>query len=185
MAEATTDDATAQKCYLLEMPAELRNEISGLAVAVDMVIFLNWGGGRKSLTEPALARTNRQLRAETLPLYYSLSTFRIMPGILGDKGGFESWIMGLGDKTKLITHLELQMCEKHETILKLHRAPRAPMLTEWRWPWNAYVEDCPHYWLANGGSEIMEAVKTKANGEGLSGQDFVNLVKSWGECILF
>ena len=69
-----------QRCYLLELPAEIRTYIFELAIRSDktVVTFRSDDYQEDTLqeaTQPSLTRANRQLRLETLPLFYSLNTF--------------------------------------------------------------------------------------------------------------
>ncbi|KAK5124760.1 hypothetical protein LTR85_001473 [Meristemomyces frigidus] len=64
----TTNDA---KCHLLLLPAELRNCIYELAITACTFIWM------KDARQPALTRTCRQIRGESLPIFYECNTFRI------------------------------------------------------------------------------------------------------------
>ncbi|KAK4893562.1 hypothetical protein LTR27_008029 [Elasticomyces elasticus] len=69
-------------CPLLELAAELRNQIFALAVVEPepQHLFLldsASGGLRASFQQPALARVNRQIRSETLPIFYGQNVFRL------------------------------------------------------------------------------------------------------------
>jgi hypothetical protein len=65
----------AEQCPFLELPAEIRNEIYTLALIQHGSVFVHpsipW------FLEPALLAVNRQVRFETLGLWYSDNTFAI------------------------------------------------------------------------------------------------------------
>lgn len=78
-----------QRCYLLEMPAEIRNRIFEYAVTTSHAVNTYSGtvkdkkkkaGKRPTLFRhmnwtPELAATCKQIRDEVLPIYFSLNTF--------------------------------------------------------------------------------------------------------------
>lgn len=81
------------KCYLLKLPAELRNYIYGLALLKRSTV---WATHEYNLevrqydaftlsmhnAEPPLTRVNREIRSETLPVYYAINTFGFRPSHL-------------------------------------------------------------------------------------------------------
>lgn len=54
-----------------KLPAELRNRIYGLACFKEGIVLIDYHGSRKHALQPALSRTCRALRNETLPVWYS------------------------------------------------------------------------------------------------------------------
>ncbi|KAK5693320.1 hypothetical protein LTR17_025103 [Elasticomyces elasticus] len=67
-----------QQSRLLELPAELRTQILELLLIARSSIAVSNSGSRqpcKPATQPAISRTNRQLRHESLPIFYSANTF--------------------------------------------------------------------------------------------------------------
>lgn len=59
----------------MNLPAELRNEIYSLALVQDTRIMVSTS--LPYLKEPALLAVNRQMRSETLPVWYSENVFQI------------------------------------------------------------------------------------------------------------
>ncbi|KAK4959802.1 hypothetical protein LTR10_002690 [Elasticomyces elasticus] len=87
---------------LLELPAELRNRIFELVVGKPQPIRTacckpcikdqnSWADERLLPQQPAITRANRQLRAEVLPIFYGLNTFRIPHTILREKISLKEW----------------------------------------------------------------------------------------------
>ncbi|KAK4893552.1 hypothetical protein LTR27_008019 [Elasticomyces elasticus] len=87
---------------LLELPAELRNRIFELVVVKPQPIRTacckpcikdqnSWADERLLPQQPAITRANRQLRAEVLPIFYGLNTFRIPHNILREKVSLKEW----------------------------------------------------------------------------------------------
>lgn len=79
------------RCFLLELPAELRNRIYEAALVHNTIFILHPSGkpvddiedGDLGLptalfrpSEPSLTRTSHQVRDETLPIYYGQNTYR-------------------------------------------------------------------------------------------------------------
>ncbi|KAK3648898.1 hypothetical protein LTR56_003816 [Elasticomyces elasticus] len=69
-------------CPLLELPAELRNQIFALAVVETepqhlFTLSVAACGFKASFHQPALTRVNRQIRSEALSIFYGQSVFRI------------------------------------------------------------------------------------------------------------
>lgn len=62
----------ADRCRLLELPAELRNYIYELVVSEPEIVAI-----RGCVQQPGLTRTKRQIRAETITLYYETNTFQL------------------------------------------------------------------------------------------------------------
>ncbi|KAK5121490.1 hypothetical protein LTR85_005323 [Meristemomyces frigidus] len=71
MPEATRSTSSGSR--LLDLPAELRNLIYAFAVVQDEPIPIPTEA--PYIQEPALLATNRQVRAECLPIYYGSNTF--------------------------------------------------------------------------------------------------------------
>ncbi|KAK8075611.1 hypothetical protein PG997_010274 [Apiospora hydei] len=85
----------------LSLPPELRN----------MVYYLALGDLRASygpttctaLAPPALTQTNRQVRAETLSLYYSQNRFHFTLPLPGGPSAFERWCAAMAPHFPYIT----------------------------------------------------------------------------------
>lgn len=83
---AAMPPAVARPRSFLEFPAEIRNAIYTLAVTLDDDRGSSDISSSTSTTlgitiprqrmEPAITRTNRQIRLESLPMYYHVNTFR-------------------------------------------------------------------------------------------------------------
>jgi hypothetical protein len=65
-------------CGLLSLPGELRNNIYELCLAKSTYIYAE-------RATPALTATCRQIRQESLPIYYGLNTFRFSRFICGSE----------------------------------------------------------------------------------------------------
>lgn len=97
-----TNDITAvatTKSPLLNLPAELRNEIYSLALTSCELVetttqyrLMKHDGPfgayylRVSLQVPSLLQTSRQIRAETMAIFYGANTFKIGPHLMRDLG---------------------------------------------------------------------------------------------------
>ncbi|KAK4890906.1 hypothetical protein LTR27_010479 [Elasticomyces elasticus] len=95
----------ATRCRLLELPPKLRNHIFELAVTApvprqaDPHVTGNLGSPTTSSSaQPALARTNRLIREEVLPVFYHGNTFFMQHKWLGDLNGVMSWWQRLATK---------------------------------------------------------------------------------------
>lgn len=81
--------SVSTKCRLLELPAELRIRIYELALSsVEVLDILEDDEdeyeGRSIATQPALTRTNHQIRVECLPVFYEVNSFRLHLTIHGN-----------------------------------------------------------------------------------------------------
>jgi len=81
--DTTIDDLTS---YILRLPAELRISIYEYALQEPELYLQNWIStgrapvekailDRKRGAKPCITRVNKQVRAETLPIFYSINTF--------------------------------------------------------------------------------------------------------------
>ncbi|KAK5714793.1 hypothetical protein LTR17_017040 [Elasticomyces elasticus] len=93
------------RCRLLELPAELRNRIFELAITTPIPLQANppitansSSPTTSSSAQPALARTNRLIREEVLPVFYHGNTFVMQHKWLGDLNGVMSWWQRLATK---------------------------------------------------------------------------------------
>ena len=74
----TTSTVNYKRNFLLELPAEIRNRISELVVVQRSGITLFCGfnlHGDGQPHQPALSCVNRQLRSETLAIFYEMNIF--------------------------------------------------------------------------------------------------------------
>ena len=60
-------------CHLLALPAEIRTYIFNLTVVEDKPIAISWVP--PFVTEPGFLATNRQIRAEAMPIFYGNNIF--------------------------------------------------------------------------------------------------------------
>ena len=65
-----------KRCVLLSLPAELRNRIYTMALLERPHIETNSLHMNDTLCRSALTRTCRQIRAETIDMFYILNVFR-------------------------------------------------------------------------------------------------------------
>ncbi|KAF2774118.1 hypothetical protein EJ03DRAFT_466 [Teratosphaeria nubilosa] len=117
LSEATDEQATTghTRCRLLELAAELRNNIYELAVQESDAIDINPDVAPKRHAEPALSMTCRQIRRESLPLFYDVNVFSYQwqPRTLSRTP--KSLIANMSN----MKHLELHVC-RHENHYELH-----------------------------------------------------------------
>ncbi|KAK5692717.1 hypothetical protein LTR17_025348, partial [Elasticomyces elasticus] len=114
---------TANRCSLLGLPAELRNHIFELAlVSKNARVSIYLQGGHftpPSATQPGISRTNRQLRQETLPIFYGQNAFEIhpsdRPGLLACK----TWVQAIAAQLELIRTLVITPFSDHDVSIKL------------------------------------------------------------------
>lgn len=71
--------ATSSLPRLLALPAELRNKIYSMVIddIPDIITMHHRAVGQYSLRQPALAKVNRQLRSEILPIFFHKKSFGI------------------------------------------------------------------------------------------------------------
>lgn len=89
---STANDQVSQPCHLLALSPELRNQIYYLALVEPTPLHLNNpsptekpGGDRHyspTAVQPSLLRTCRQIRSESLPVFYGNNAFQIYGGYL-------------------------------------------------------------------------------------------------------
>ncbi|KAK3634622.1 hypothetical protein LTR56_015202 [Elasticomyces elasticus] len=121
------------KCYLLDLPAELRNRIWNLALQPfpnDNIVSSPF----KYLRElragpPPLLQVNQDTRTETLPMYYGQGTFYFE--FLSDHEychpGFRGWLNSIDDDTvKQLRHLRVEWASRWSVMheLTVHITPR-------------------------------------------------------------
>lgn len=74
---ATKAAAKKSECAFLALPAELRNRIYEFALIKDDPIEVVLWRPCSNGAPPALTQTSRQIRSESLPIFYGLNTFRL------------------------------------------------------------------------------------------------------------
>ena len=82
---ALGDISTAEtRCYLLELPAELRNTLCELVLlehhAID--VNLDFRSGKFPEVQPPVTRVCRQIRSECLPVFYAVNAFSFLVPML-------------------------------------------------------------------------------------------------------
>ncbi|KAK7914057.1 hypothetical protein PG985_011760 [Apiospora marii] len=88
----------------LDLPPELRNKIYYLALGEYETSSDPYGPTTcTALAPPALTRTNRQIRKETLGLYYSQNRFSFKLPFPGGPDAFERWCTMMGPHLQLVT----------------------------------------------------------------------------------
>ncbi|KAK3634319.1 hypothetical protein LTR56_015353 [Elasticomyces elasticus] len=121
------------KCYLLNLPAELRNDFWNLALQpflLDIVVSSPF----KCLRElragpPPLSQVNQDIRTETLPMYYGQATFYLdfRSDFEDQNPGFRGWLSSIGDDAvKQLRHLHVEWASTWSVMheLTVHITPR-------------------------------------------------------------
>ena len=106
------------KCYLLELPAELRDYIYELALVNESNIVIDpWDNPKAA--QPSLTRVNRKIRDETLPMFYAKNSFEIDLKIYG-------FSRCAGDALRFpecfiprLTRIFIRMCSHPDCLLAL------------------------------------------------------------------
>ncbi|KAK8121851.1 hypothetical protein PG984_010521 [Apiospora sp. TS-2023a] len=81
----------------LDLPPEIRNEIYYFALGEHQTSSEPYGPTTcTALAPPALTRTNRQIRNETLGLYYSQNRFSFKLPLPGGQDAFQRWCAAMG-----------------------------------------------------------------------------------------
>ncbi|KAK5173178.1 uncharacterized protein LTR77_003300 [Saxophila tyrrhenica] len=99
---------------ILSLPRELRDQVYGYALLEPIVSvtpklhhapdFQNY----PPATQPGITKTNRQLREETLPLFYSLNTFHMGLGNRTDRPLTKRWLRSLNaDNIRHLRRIQL------------------------------------------------------------------------------
>jgi hypothetical protein len=115
-----TDDI---KCYLLELTPELRTYIFELTLITEDQIFndfsrLFYSSDNDSYDQkiksgqPPLTRINRQIRVETLPIYYSRNKFLVWVKNADGWVGCTEWLQAIGNSIELIRSLRIDVGER-------------------------------------------------------------------------
>ncbi|KAK7987186.1 hypothetical protein PG996_006213 [Apiospora saccharicola] len=87
----------------LDLPPELRNEIYYFALGEHQTSSEPYGPTTcTALAPPALTRTNRQIRNETLGLYYSQNRFSFQLPVPGGQDAFQRWCAAMGPHLQFI-----------------------------------------------------------------------------------
>ncbi|KAK4996596.1 hypothetical protein LTR66_003824 [Elasticomyces elasticus] len=116
----------ADVCHFFDLPTELRCRIyqctvlerEPIPIPVPLELWpLYEGSFGTHMEQPAIARTNRQLRQESLPIYYGCNTFSGQCVARGAEFPFESWFQTIGEENrKLIRHVQVVNLFSERTI---------------------------------------------------------------------
>lgn len=126
------DAATSERCYLLELPGELRNSIIELYLRQIyrgqwMPIASHIGTDLMS-QHPALALTNRQLRSKTLSIFYGNNVFFL--GYFDSPREYKTAQCWLTDFKHYLHHIKsvrVTLCDDHDIEFWLHASPGNPI----------------------------------------------------------
>ena len=120
---SAADAAPHPMSRILALPAELRNRIYTYVVASpeSLLLYSHWVGVDK---QPAVSSVCRQVRNETLGLYYSLNTFQlhIHPNL--DVNVFTRWIDAIGPhNARNLQRISIMFHFGIDVSLDIRRAP--------------------------------------------------------------
>lgn len=148
-------------CYLLNvLPRELRDEIIKEALIQDeddpsCIVISTQDSPHFAI--PGLMRTNRQLRAETLPLFYSKKSFWITN--LKAEGCWKRhddqidrtrrWLQTIEAHLHEVQMISFCLCPDHVTFLELHAVPGRPVQFDVYEEYGRKVRDRWSYCKAN------------------------------------
>lgn len=112
-------------CYLLQLPAELRNLIWEYStIRTESIKFLSMEEGisdedTETGAPPPLAQTCRQIRSESMDMYYEHNTFRLHTGVLERNDVNDEWFLrALRPLSRNLRHIDIQICD-HENFYRL------------------------------------------------------------------
>ena len=108
-----------RRCYLLELPAEIRNYIVEL-VLNDTGKFSTWimNDLNCGIDNPAIADTCRRLRTETLPVFYSQHSLHLQDlDLEGEWDEQKPWLKAIAEHIPFLGKLCMHFCMIHQTML--------------------------------------------------------------------
>ena len=110
------------RCYLLKLPAEIRNYI------IEIVLTSQYPGilvdVNEGIDEPGIARTCRQLRTETLSIFYSQNALHLSDLDMGGRwNGAKSWLKVVAKHIPFVQELRFMFCDYHRTWLTVKVKP--------------------------------------------------------------
>lgn len=113
---------------LLSLPAELRNRIYELALPTLLCVESEEEFEAANLDmpqQPSLTRVNRQIRDESLQLYYGLLTVRLFLHWTEDLVQYRCWFEAIGKNFRLIKRFEFKDAEEctHDNYIVLKWSP--------------------------------------------------------------
>ncbi|KAK4546752.1 hypothetical protein LTR36_001484 [Oleoguttula mirabilis] len=103
----------------LNLPPELRNRIYELAFADEELTEHAFGGDWPG--QAPLTRVNRQLRSESLAVFYGINPLRLLVGTTRQQTACPKWLEAIAPHVKLIRRLEIRTCG-HANRYVLERA---------------------------------------------------------------
>ena len=116
---------TDNTCYLLELPAELRNYIYELAMSSDLLVVVGPESEPDHGHQSALTKVNRQTREETLPIFYGKNTFRVTELFQDDEWiMLKRWLSAIRNHSCLIRTMQVSFCDAHWVYLEISSGPR-------------------------------------------------------------
>ena len=117
ISETTTGHAAPFR--LLELPAEIRNYIYELALVEDSPIVIDPALKKAQASQPPLIRVSRQIRQETLSLFYSKNTFEFDISSKGYNAeeGHSLWIPA--SQVSHLTQILVRRCQHEGTYYSL------------------------------------------------------------------
>lgn len=159
MADSTAnEDATAQQpaIPLFRLPAELRNRIYEL-----VLMFRHPLGAHRDLmgdweaemtpcnvAQPALARTCRAIRSESLPIFYAQNTFVVTLELPEEERAVRLWLEAIGGRNRgYLGRLFVERGEYRSYFLRVvyfHRA-RSRFLKRLKYEREVLIEGEMHY----------------------------------------
>ena len=117
---------TTGRCHLLALPRELRDSIIQHTVTDDLypTQITMYCGDVDDFKQPSLAQVNRQLRAETLPIYYGQKTFQLNSLNYDEQWELaKKWFNAIQPHLHMIKKVEMSLCDEHLIMLEIQAAP--------------------------------------------------------------
>ena len=110
---------------IFNLSSELRHRIWEYALHYD-VLHINNSNPERRMAQPGLCRVNRQLRAETLPVFYKTNTFTV---ILDMTGVSLKWLDTIGkDNMNCLRSVLLEHCMDSDSGTDWDNAPLLQMV---------------------------------------------------------
>ncbi|WPA95450.1 uncharacterized protein RHO25_000049 [Cercospora beticola] len=114
---ATSTPKTLSKdvCRFLKLPAELRGQIYELVFACHAIAVVRHG----SHHQPGITRANRQLREETLLMFYARSTIRF--GLTYERNfqAARNWVRAMGETANFNAVKQFQFARKNSPTARV------------------------------------------------------------------
>lgn len=182
-----SDRIRSTRCYLLDLPAELRLHIIELALGTDnvQVSLIYDAKDANVLRQPHISQTCQLLRIESLPVFYGQRVFSWLD--LDDSVQLEhlkSWLTASSKHTHFIQDIEMVFCDIHLTKLKIEVRPRSEVYFDVRAMQNKYLrgwrrvqaapkERCPTLKLFDKVEAELRDLFSSAGRNGLNANDYI------------